>query len=369
MHVHLSRPDITLQELKAVKDVLYSQTLSLGPKTRAFEEAMAGLTGTKYGIAVSSGTAGLHLLVRSLGIKKGDEVITTPFSFIASSNCILFEGATPVFVDIDAQSLNLDTTLIEAKISPKTKAILPVHAFGHPANMEAIIKLANHYQLAIIEDACEAIGAEFRKQKVGSFGKGAVFAFYPNKQITTGEGGMIVTDDAEIAQLCISMRNQGRGEGGSWLDHERLGFNYRMDEMSAALGLTQLTRLEEILLKRDKVALTYKKRLQHVQGVTLPFTSPDVKMSWFVYVIRLESNINRDKVMRYLQSHGVECRPYFSPIHLQPFYRKEFGYQPGDFPVTESIAQSTIALPFYNNLTEMEIDYVVDTLEKAIKKC
>lgn len=368
MHVHLARPDITVREWQAVKEVLFSQSLSMGPQTRAFEEAAARYVGTKYAVSVNSGTSGLHLLVRSLEIKKGDEVITTPFSFIASSNCILFENATPVFADIDPTTLNIDPDRIEEKITRRTKAILPVHVFGHPVNMDAIKSLADYYHLMIIEDACEAIGAEFHSQKAGTLGDGAVFAFYPNKQITTGEGGMIVTDNSEISKLCISMRNQGRGEDEGWLKHERIGFNYRMDEMSAALGLIQLERLEEILTKRETVASMYRERLQDLPEVTLPPVQPNVKTSWFVFVIRLDEKLDRDKIMSFLRSKGIECRPYFSPIHLQPAYRNLFHYRPGSFPVTEKISQSTLALPFYNNLTAEEIDYVVETLRIGIKK-
>lgn len=366
LHIHLSRPDITEVERQEVSEVLHSQTLSMGPKTKAFEELVAERVGTKFAVAVNSGTSGLHLLLRSLGVKKGDEIITTPFSFIASSNCILFQNATPVFADIDPLTLNIDPAKIEAKITPRTKGILPVHVFGHPANMEEINRIALKYNLFVIEDACEAIGAKYRGQNAGTLGDGAVFAFYPNKQITTGEGGIIVTNNEETAWLCRSMRNQGRGEGTAWLGHERLGFNYRMDEISAALGLVQIKRLNEILAKRNKVAEIYKKKLSRVPEITPPFVAPDVNISWFVFVIRLPIKINRDNVMKYLLNQGIECRPYFTPIHLQPFYQEMFGFQPGDFPITEEVSNTTLALPFYNNLTEKEIDYVLNHLEKAV---
>ncbi|MDD2499140.1 MAG: DegT/DnrJ/EryC1/StrS family aminotransferase, partial [Desulfitobacteriaceae bacterium] len=283
-----------------------------------------------------------------------------------SSNCILFQNATPVFADIDPLTLNIDPEKIEAKITPRTKGILPVHVFGHPANMEEINKIALKYNLFVIEDACEAIGAKYRGQNAGTFGDGAVFAFYPNKQITTGEGGIIVTNNEETARLCKSMRNQGRSEGTAWLEHERLGFNYRMDELSAALGLVQINRLDEILAKRNQVAEIYKKKLSRIPEITPPFVAPDINMSWFVFVIRLPIKINRDKVMKYLLNQGIQCRPYFTPIHLQPFYREMFGFQPGDFPITEEVSNTTLALPFYNNLTDEEIDYVLNHLEKAI---
>lgn len=367
MKIHLSRPDITEKEITAVKEVLLSQMLSLGTKTPAFEKNFKNFLNIKHAVAVNSGTSGLHLLVRALGISQGDEVITTPFSFISSSNCLLFEGAVPVFVDIDPQTMNMDPNLIEAKITSKTKALLPVHVFGLPADMPAINNLAELHGLKVIEDACEAIGSEIGDQKTGTFSDGAVFAFYPNKQITTGEGGMIVTNDDHIAELCFSMRNQGRGIGAAWLNHERLGYNYRMNEISAVLGLVQLGRIEDILKKRSMVAEMYRQRLTEIPQVIIPSPSENTKISWFVYVIRFLPEINRDEIMAYLLSHGIDCRPYFPAIHLQPFYQKMFGYSKGSFPITESIADSTLALPFYNNLQEKEIDYVVETLKKALK--
>ncbi|GAW93987.1 DegT/DnrJ/EryC1/StrS family aminotransferase [Calderihabitans maritimus] len=367
MRIPLSGPDITEREIELVNEVLRSRWLSMGPKVKEFEEKMAAYVGRRFAVAVNSGTSGLHLLVRSLGIGEGDEVITTPFSFVASANCILYERARPVFVDIDPLTLNIDVDRIEEKITERTRAILPVHVFGQPVDMERVREIAQKHGLAVIEDACEAIGAEYRGRKAGAQGDGAVFAFYPNKQMTTGEGGVIVTDDEEIAKLCRSMRNQGRGEDGAWLCHERLGFNYRMDELSAALGIAQLERIEELLAKREKVARMYNERLREIEGVKVPYVAPEVnRMSWFVYVIRLEEGIDRDKVMEYLTAHGVGSRPYFTPIHLQPFYVEQFGYKEGDFPVTERVAKSTIALPFYNNLTEEQVDYVVKTLERAL---
>ncbi|MBS3946929.1 MAG: DegT/DnrJ/EryC1/StrS family aminotransferase [Dethiobacter sp.] len=366
MFVPLSSPDITDKEILAVNEVLDTRFLALGPKVSLFEEKLAGYVGSRFGIAVNSGTSGLHLLVRALGIEEGDEVITTPFSFIASANCLLFERARPVFVDIDPDTLNIDPGLIKEAITPRTKAILPVHAFGQAAQMEAIREIAEHHGLKIIEDACEAIGAKFRGKMAGTLGEGAVFAFYPNKQITTGEGGMIVTDNEEVARLCRSMRNQGRGEGGGWLDHERLGYNYRMDELSAALGVVQVDRLPEILAKRAGVAERYNSKLAEIAEVRVPYVSPQVEMSWFVYVIRLAKNVNRNGVMSFLLERGVQCRPYFTPIHLQPFYREMFGYKEGDFPVTEEAGKSVVALPFYSNLTEEQADYVVRILREAI---
>jgi len=273
-----------------------------------------------------------------------------------------------VFVDIDPQTLNINPFLIEAVITERTKAILPVHVFGQPADMEPILEIARKYELAVIEDACEAIGAEYMGGKAGSFGDASIFAFYPNKQITTGEGGVILTDDKKIAYLCRSMRNQGRGDNDGWLCHERLGYNYRLDELSCALGIAQLERLEEILDLRKRVAGMYNERLSQLPGLEIPYISPKVnKISWFVYVVRLERGIDRDRVMSYLQENGVQCRPYFPPIHLQPFYVEMFGCREGDFPITESIARRTIALPFFNRLSEEQVDYVCKVMEDALK--
>lgn len=362
MKVELSYPDLTEQEIEAVVAVLSSQYLSMGPRVSQFEYEFAVYLGRKYAIAVNSGTSGLHLAVKSLGIGKGDEVITSPFSFIASSNCLLYEGAQPVFADIDPISLNINPDLIERSITKKTKAILPVDVFGYPAEMEQIVFLAQKYGLAVIEDACEALGSTINRRLSGTMGELAVFSFYPNKQITTGEGGMIVTDDEKLALLCKTMRNQGRVEDGLWLTHRMLGYNYRLDEMSAALGIVQLTRLDEIIKKREKIARLYEQKLGSYDWLTLPPRQENIEQSWFVYVIRLDSTINRDAVMQVLQEEGIGCRPYFSPIHLQPFYKSLFGYREGQFPITEEVSRSTLALPFHNRLTEKEIDYVAKTL-------
>ncbi|MGE5551904.1 MAG: DegT/DnrJ/EryC1/StrS family aminotransferase, partial [Bacteroidota bacterium] len=310
-------------------------------------------------------------------IEEGDEVITTPFSFIASSNCLLYERARPVFVDIEPETGNIDPNLIERAITPRTKAILPVDAFGQPARLDEIRQIARRHGLIVIEDACESLGSEYKGIKTGNgaFADAAVFAFYPNKQITTGEGGMIVTDDAETAGLCRSLRNQGRDESGPWLSHVRLGYNYRLDELSAALGLAQMRRLDEIVARRASVAELYQKRLARVPGVRLPYTAPAVtRMSWFVYVIRVgmdepsaeRQQAVRNRVMEELQYAGIECRPYFTPIHLQPFYRRFFGYREGDYPVTEAAGRTSIALPFHNRLSVEEIEYVAQVLEKCL---
>lgn len=367
--VPLASADIGDREIQAVVDVMKTQRLALGPKIIEFEEKVAAYSNTKHGIAVNSGTSALHLMVKSMGIGPGDEVITTPFSFVASANCILFEGATPVFVDIDANSLNLDVSKIEAAITPKTKAILAVDVFGHPADWDQLNALADQYDLRLIEDSAEAIGAKYKGRQAGSLGEVGVFAFYPNKQMTTGEGGVIVTDDDEIARLCRSLRNQGRGESGAWLQHERMGYNFRINDLSCALGIVQLQRLDEMLVKRQQVADLYNERLEQLDGVHIPYVSDEVTISWFVYVMKLSDEYtreDRDRIRAALLERGIENNNYFSPIHLQPYFRELYGYEPGAFPVTEGVSDRTIALPFYNNLSEEDIDYVVSTLKELL---
>jgi perosamine synthetase len=368
--IPLSSPDITPKEVALINRVMSTPYLSIGPEIEEFERSVAGYIGTKYAVAVNSGTSALHLCIKSLDIKDGDEVITTPFSFIASANCILFERARPVFVDIDRNDLCIDVNKIEEKITDKTRAILPVHILGHPCRMDRIMEIAGRYHLAVIEDACEAIGTEYKGKKAGAFGDCGAFGFYPNKQITTAEGGMITTNNEKIARLCRSMRNQGRDEKDSWLSYTRLGYNYRMNELSASLGVAQMDRIDEILKKRQKVAGFYNERLAGVDGIKIPYIAPDVKMSWFVYVIRLDerrfSQEQRDRVIRELKERRIDCRDYFPPIHLQPFYVEMFGYRKGSFPVTEEISGLTVALPFHNNLTEREVEYVCDTLKDII---
>jgi perosamine synthetase len=369
LKVQLAKPDITQKEIDAVVDVMKSGILSIGPKVEEFEERISKYVGVKHAIAVNSGTSGLHLLIKSYGIEKGDEVITTPFSFVASANCVLFEGAQPVFVDIDPKTLNMDIKKIEEKINSKTKAILAVDVFGHPVNMKAIKEIADAHGLTVIEDSCEAIGSEYNGIKCGCMADGAVFAFYPNKQITTGEGGVIITNDDAVADLCRSYRSQGRAITGLWLHHERLGYNYRLSELHAALGTVQMERIDEIIDKRGKVADSYNSRLKDISGIQIPYIDPGVsKMSWFVYVIKLDPKIDRDKLMQYMLENGVGCRPYFTPIHLQPYFIEMFGYKEGDFPITEKIANSTIALPFFNDLNEDQIEYVVMRLKEGIQK-
>jgi len=368
--VPLSRPDISKDEQEAVLDVLKTPYLSLGPKLDQFEKDITNYIGVKYAVGVNSGTSALHLIVRAAGIRDGDEVITTPFSFIASSNCILFERAKPVFVDIDPDTLNIDPGKIEEKITKKTKAILAVDVFGHPADWDLLKRIAKKHKLFLIEDSAEALGSEFKGRKCGSFGEAGVLAFYPNKQITTGEGGMILTNNKNIARLCRLMRSQGVERKDRWLEHKTLGYNYRLNEMSCAMGIVQLRRMGKMLKKRNSVALAYDSKLKNIDGLELPYTAPNVRVNKFVYVVRLSekySQRGRDEILTQMQGRGVQCSNYFPSIHLQPLYRKLFGYKKGGFPVCESVSQRTIALPFYNNLKESDMDYVVKNLRELIK--
>lgn len=365
--IPLSSPDISAEDRERVLAILSGTTLSLGPSLAAFEAAMAEVAGTRFAVAVNSGTSALHLCVKAAGLGEGDEVITTPFSFVASANCALYERAIPRFVDIDIDTYNIDASQIAGSINSKSRAILPVHVFGRPCDMRGIGSLAGRYGLAVIEDSCEAIGATYEGRRTGSFGESGAFAFYPNKQITTGEGGAVVTSDENVARLCRSWRNQGRGEDGAWLQHERLGYNYRLSDMNCALGLGQLSRLDSILQKRKNVAETYRQALASVPAVIPP--RPQAGMSWFVYVVRLEDEFtreHRDQVVRSLRSEGIGCNRYFSPIHLQPYYREMFGFRRGDFPVTEHVADRTIALPFFNSLGQGQIEVVTSSLSRAI---
>jgi perosamine synthetase len=366
-HIPMSEPDITAEDIELVVSVLKSKCLSLGPYLKKFEDAFAAYIGTRYGVGVSSGTTGLHALVRATGIGPGDEVITTPFSFVASANCILYERARPVFVDIDETSLNLDPHLLADAVSDHTRAILPVHVFGQPCPMDEIMTLAHRRDLLVIEDACEAVGAEYQGRKVGTFGSAAVFAFYPNKQMTTGEGGMITTDDPDLARKLRSLRNQGRDDMGSWLGHSRLGYNYRLGEMNAALGLSQLARIEDLLARREKVVQYYNAQLRNVAGIRLcePLRTT-TRWSRFVFVVRLEPGISKLVLMQHLADMGVPTRSYFTPIHLHPFYRELLGHKEGSFPVAERAAQSMIALPFHTNLSEAGVDFIVSCLREAL---
>ncbi|MGH9966914.1 MAG: DegT/DnrJ/EryC1/StrS family aminotransferase [Pyrinomonadaceae bacterium] len=365
--VSMSSPDITDGEVAAVSEVLRTRCLSIGPRIDQFEKAFADYVGVRYGVGVNSGTSGLHLAVIAAGVEQEDEVITPSFSFIASANCVAYERGRPVFVDVDPVTANMDVTLIEPAITSRTRAILVVHAFGQPAEMERIQDIAKRHGLALIEDACEAIGAEHKGRRVGTFGDTAVFAFYPNKQMTTGEGGMIVTDSDGSEALFRSLRNQGRDVFDAWLNHTRLGYNYRLDEMSAALGLVQLGRIDELLVKRECVAGWYNERLAGEEMIEVPNISPTTtRMSWFVYVVRIKPPASRDAVMRRLLELEIPSRPYFSPIHLQPFYREKFGYKRGELPVTEYLGEVSLALPFSGLMSEDHVDYVCSNLRRVV---
>jgi len=368
--IPLSSPDVSANECQRVLDVLSGPTLSLGPMLPAFESALAEAAGTRFAVAVNSGTSALHLCVKAAGLGEGDEVITSPFSFVASANCLLFEKVTPRFVDIDINTYNIDPALIGGQINASTRGILPVHVFGRPADMKSINAIADRRGFVVIEDSCEAIGATVGGSLVGGLGQSGCFAFYPNKQITTGEGGALVTNDAEVARLAKSWRNQGRGEGGAWLQHERLGYNYRLSDINCALGLGQLSRLHSILGMRENVARLYSERLAEVPEVIVPApAAADTTISWFVYVVRLQdefSREDRDRILELLRQDGIGCNNYFAPIHLQDFYRSEFGYRRGDFPVTEHVADRTIALPFFNHLSADQVERVASSLARAI---
>jgi perosamine synthetase len=382
---------VTDAEVHEVLSVLRTPTLSLGPKLREFEERAAALLGVRYAVAISSGTAGLHLAVRAAGIGPGMEVITTPFSFVASANVLLFEQAVPVFVDVDEATLNLtpeaveeaierqyvprDGALINRRSGRRLGGLLPVDVFGHPVDIDGFRGVVARHGLVLIEDACEAFGSEVLSRERGgwvSAGAGAdvsVFAFYPNKQITTGEGGLVATNDERVAGYCRMARNQGRQEGSPWLEHEALGFNYRMDELSAALGVSQLKRFDELARRRGDVARRYEERLRAIEELELPQSAPWARVNWFVYVVRVDWRIDREVLMRFLGERGIETRVYFPPIHLQPFYRQLFGFAEGSFPVCEAVARRTLALPFFNWLTEDQIERVARTLEEGVATC
>jgi perosamine synthetase len=367
--IALARPDITEREIEAVAAVLRGPNLSLGPKVPEFEQRFAELCQTRHAVACNSGTSALHLLVRAMGIGAGDEVITTPFSFVASSNCVIFEGAKPVFVDIDPETWCIDPALIEAAVTPQTRALIPVDVFGVTADLDPIRAIAERHHLRIIEDSCEAAGATYHGRPAGGLGDAGVFGFYPNKQLTTGEGGMIVTDDADLAGLARSIRNQGRAATAGWLAHERLGYNFRLSDINCALGCVQVERLPEILSARQKVAEMYDARLAGEDRLIVQKTTPGCHKSWFVYVVRLADDFPpaaRDRVLQGLRDQGIGCSNYFAPIHLQPFYQHDYGLKAGDFPVCERIAARTVALPFHAFLTEAEVDRVVSAVQALL---
>jgi len=369
MQIRLSRPDITEKEIEAVCQVLRSPNLSLGPKLAEFERAFARYIGRKRAVAVNSGTSGLFLCMEALGIGPGDEVITTPFTFIATVSSVMMAGARPVFVDIDPTSLNMDPAKIEGAVTERTKAILPVEVFGNPAGFDEICEAADKHKLAVIEDSCEALGSSLNGKKAGAFGTMSVFGFYPNKQITTGEGGMVLADDDDLADTCVSLRNQGRAKDGGWLGHERLGYNFRLSDINCVLGLVQLSRIEQIKAKRGQVAKWYQQMLGDDDRLVVPTEPENCDMSWFVFVVRLTEDFKlqqRDKVLDSMTNRGIQVRDYFSPVLLQPFMVEKFGYKRGDFPVTDFVCERTIALPFYNNLTEGEVATVCRELKAAL---
>ncbi|OGO16517.1 MAG: polysaccharide biosynthesis protein [Chloroflexi bacterium RBG_16_48_8] len=387
--VPMSSPDLTEAERAVVADVLGSPRLSMGPYEEAFEKAVKEYAGVRHAIAVSSGTAGLHLCVRAAGISDGDWVITTPFSFVASANVMLYERAIPIFVDVEAITGNIDIALVEeaardlkqgGKVSQRwlprkgikdqgaLKAILPVDVFGQPVNYDPLLRIAKTFGLSIIEDSCEALGSTYRGRKAGVFGDAGIYAFYPNKQITTGEGGVVVTDNDAWASMIRSMRNQGRAPGDTWLSHTYLGYNYRLDELSAALGAVQMTRLDELIGKREQVAQWYLAQLKELQGVEAPqVVSSTTRMSWFVFVIRIDPSLKRDVVVDLLKERGIPARPYFIPIHLQNYMRERFDYWEGDFPVTEDLGRRGLALPFSSVMTREQVEEVCQALREVME--
>ena len=386
MNIPLSAPDIGEREIKYVNSVLASNQLSMGPWLDKFEKKFASFVGTEHAIAVNSGTSGLHLCVRAMEIGSQDAVITSSFSFVASVSCFLYEGAIPILVDIDPKTLNLDPEavreylrnqctrsengrVIDLRSGRVVKAIMPVHIFGLPCRMDELMKIAGEYGLSVIEDACEAIGATFDGQRAGTFGNAGVFAFYPNKQMTTGEGGMITTNDARIAELCRSMRNQGRDTDGAWLRHVRIGYNYRLSELHAALGLAQLERIDSILASRADVARRYSNILSSHPRLQLLETDSRTTRSWFVYIVRFRaaaSSALRDSVRDSLRDKGISSQIYFTPIHHQPFYQKCQSENVPHLPYTDQAANECLAIPFHSKLSDAEIQYVCDAIQQAL---
>jgi perosamine synthetase len=368
--IPLARPVLGEAEERAVLEVLRSGQLSLGPRVGEFERAFAARVGAPLACAVSSGTAGLHLALRAVGVRRGDEVVTSPFSFVASANAALYEGARPVFADIDPVTLNLDPRAAAAAVTERTRALLPVHIFGYPADMPAFERIARRHDLALVEDACEALGAGHSDGRpVGGRGHPAVFGFYANKQITTGEGGMIAFADPALKERVDSERNQGRAPDMGWLDHDRLGFNYRLSDIACALGLAQLGRLEELLAARARVAGAYREALAEVEGLVLPCAdrAGDTR-GWFVFVVQLPRAVDRDGAVRALAARGVQSKPYLPAIHLMSFYRERFGHRAGEFPVCEDVAARSLALPFFPQMGEGEVERVGEALRAVLRR-
>ena len=391
MKIPMSAPDVSQSEIDAVVQVLRTPHLSMGPQIEAFEAEMARLAGVQNAVGVNSGTAGLHLAVIASGLGEDDWVVTTPFSFVASANCLLYERALPVFVDVDESTGNIDPGRVEEAVSAirrgrtnakaflprshrrmklrpsRLRGLLPVDVFGQPAEMDRLREVARANKLVVIEDACEALGSSYKGRPAGGLGDVGVFAYYPNKQMTTGEGGALVTGRGEWADMARSLRNQGRAPGATWLEHVRLGYNYRLDELSAALGVAQARRLEELINRRHRVAMWYSQRLAGLERVRPPqIASTTTRISWFVYVVRILPPANRIDVARHMLQREIPTRNYFSPIHLQPFYVERFGYRRGDFPVTELLGEQSLALPFSSVMTEGQVDAVCRELKTAV---
>ncbi len=363
--IPLAKPVIGDRECELVEEVLRSGQLSLGPMVERFERAWADRIGVRHAVAVSSGTAGLHLCLHALGIGPGDEVITSSFSFVASANAIVFTGATPVFAEVDPLTFNMDPAAVEAAITPRTRAILIVDIFGYPAEVPALVEIAERHGLARVEDACQSIDGAHDGRKLGTFGHPAVYGFYANKQLTTAEGGVILTDDTRLAGVLQSLRNQGRSDDGAWLVHSRLGFNYRLSDVHSAIGVAQLERLTDMLDARARVAGWYQERVRAIAGVTPMYEGPQQR-SWFVYAPRLDPDLVRDDIIGDLEARGISAKPYLPCIHLQPYYRNDHGHGPGEFPVTEAISASTVALPFFPAMTEDQVDRVCTELAAVI---
>jgi perosamine synthetase len=364
--IPLARPVIGDRERELVDGVLRSRQLSLGPTVTEFERMWADRIGTKHAVACSSGTAGLHCCLHALGIGPGDEVITSSFSFVASANVIVYTGATPVFAEVDPLTFNMDPAAVEAAITPRTRAILIVDIFGYPADVPALIAIAERHGLAIVEDACQSIDGDFNGKKLGTYGHPSVYGFYANKQLTTAEGGVILTDDDALYLLLKSLTNQGRSDDGAWLVHSRLGFNYRLSDVHAAIGIAQIERLDWMQDARARIAARYQARMASIDGVTPMHEGPQ-RRSWFVYAPRLDADLARDAIIGRLEAEGVSAKPYLPCIHLQPYYRTDHGHAPGELPVTEEISASTIALPFFCEMTDEQVDRVCDTMERAIQ--
>jgi perosamine synthetase len=364
--IQLSAPWIDERDEELVLEVLRSGRLSLGPMGPRFEELLAEAIGARHCAAVSSGTAGLHLCMRLVGVQPGDEVITSPYSFVASANCAIYEGATPVFADVDPRTLNLDPAAVEALVTPRTRAIVAVDIFGFPCELDELRAICDRHGLALVEDACEALGARYKGQLIGSHGHPAVFAFYPNKQLTTGEGGAVTTDSPEEHELLVSLRNQGRLETSSWLQHGRLGYNYRLDDVSAALGVGQLEKLDRILAGRSEVAARYGALLAGTDVEAPLADDADHERSWFVYVVKLPQGVDRDAVIHRLGAEGIACAPYLPSVHLQSYMRERFGFAEGLCPVSEEMSARTMAIPFHARLPREDQERVVEALRATI---